>query len=47
MSPIKKITVNETEISIMLQANEKDYISLTDMAHYKDQERSNYIIQTG
>ena len=45
MTPLKKIKVQETEISVMLQANENDYISLTDMAHYKDTERTNYIIQ--
>ena len=32
MSQIKKITVSNTEISIMLQAGENDFISLTDMA---------------
>lgn len=36
MSPTKKITVNNTEISVVLQANENDYICLTDMARYKD-----------
>ena len=29
---MKKITVNDTEITIMMQANENDFISLTDMA---------------
>lgn len=45
MAAMKKIVVNETEISVMLQANENDYICLTDMARYKDTERTNYIIQ--
>ena len=42
---MKKIVVNETEISVLLQSNENDYICLTDMARYKDMERTNYIIQ--
>ena len=45
MTSTKKITVNNTEISVVLQANENDYICLTDMARYKDSERTNYIIQ--
>ena len=45
MAAMKKIVANETEISVMLQANENDYICLTDMARYKDTERTNYIIQ--
>ena len=45
MSPTKKIIVDNTEISVILQANEKDYICLTDMARYKDIERTNYVIQ--
>lgn len=32
----KKIQVESTEISVMLKPNEQDYISLTDMAKYKD-----------
>lgn len=36
MSSIKKIIVDSTEISVMLQANENDYICLTDMLKAKD-----------
>lgn len=36
MTPLKKIKVQDTEISVMLQANENDYISLTDMLKAKD-----------
>lgn len=32
----RKIQVENTEISVMLKPNEQDYISLTDMARYKD-----------
>lgn len=45
MSPTKIIKVNDTNISVMLQGKEDDYICLTDMARYKDKERTNYIIQ--
>ena len=45
MSPPKKIKVNGTEISVLFQANENDYICLTDMARYKDLKRTDYIIQ--
>ena len=45
MPTTKKINANGTEISILLQGNENDYISLTDMARYKDKQRTNYIIQ--
>ena len=45
MSPTKKIKVNGTEISVLFQANENDYICLTDMARYKDLKRTDYIIQ--
>ena len=41
----KKINANGTEISILLQGNENDYICLTDMARYKDKQRTDYIIQ--
>ena len=43
--PTKKINANGTEISILLQGNENDYICLTDMARYKDKQRTDYIIQ--
>lgn len=45
MSPTKIIKVNDTNISVMIQGNEDDYICLTDMARYKDKERTDYIIQ--
>ncbi|MES2961164.1 MAG: KilA-N domain-containing protein [Pseudomonadota bacterium] len=38
------ITVKNTKITI-LKSKEDDYISLTDIARHKDQERSDYIIQ--
>jgi hypothetical protein len=44
MAKNKKITVEGTAITI-LQSNDNDYISLTDMARYRDQERTNYVIQ--
>jgi hypothetical protein len=40
----KTITVKETQISI-IEKNETDFISLTDMARYKDIERIDHIIQ--
>lgn len=39
-----KITVLDKEISLYSQ-NKEDYICLTDMARYKDSERTDYIIQ--
>lgn len=36
MARTKKITVQSTEISVRLNGREDDYISLTDMARYKD-----------
>ena len=36
MAKTKKITVQSTEISVRLNGREDDYISLTDMARYKD-----------
>ena len=45
MPTTRKINANGTEISILLQGNENDYICLTDMARYKDKQRTNYIIQ--
>ena len=44
MSKNKSINVQGTEISIY-QGNNLEYISLTDMARYRDAERTNYIIQ--
>ena len=39
-----KLNVNEIEI-VLYKQNEEEYISLTDMAKYRDSERTNYIIQ--
>lgn len=39
-----KLNVNELEI-VLFKQNEKEYISLTDMAKFSDSERSDYIIQ--
>jgi hypothetical protein len=44
MAKNKKIIVEGSEINI-LHTNEDDFISLTDMARYRDAERTNYIIQ--
>ena len=45
MTTTKKINANGTEISVLLQGNENDYICLTDMARYKDKQRTDYIIR--
>lgn len=42
--PKRKINVKNVEI-ILLEREKADYISLTDIARYKDRERSDYIIQ--
>jgi len=39
-----KIIVKKTEI-VLLRQNDSDFISLTDMARYRDPERSDYLIQ--
>ena len=39
-----KLNINELEI-ILFKQNEEEYISLTDMAKFRDSERSDYIIQ--
>jgi hypothetical protein len=44
MERIKKIIVEKLEIAIFSKER-AEYISLTDMARYKDAERTNYIIQ--
>lgn len=44
MDAKKKIYVNEIEINIY-EKHDQDYISLTDMARFKDKSRSDYIIQ--
>ena len=45
MTTTKKINANGTEISVLLQGNENDYICLTDMTRYKDRQLTNYFIQ--
>ena len=42
---MKKITVTNIDISISVRPDNNDYICLTDTAHFKDRERTNYIIQ--
>ena len=44
MSKSTKITIGETIVSVT-KINEEDYICLTDMARFKDVDRTNYIIQ--
>ena len=44
MARSKNITVKNTKI-ILFEQNKQDYISLTDIARYKDKNRSDYIIQ--
>lgn len=39
-----KLNVNNLQVAIFTQKAD-EYISLTDMARYKDNERTNYIIQ--
>ena len=45
MSKTKKITVENTEISVVLQNGTDDFICLTDMARFRDSDRTNYVIQ--
>lgn len=46
MVKTKKILVENTEISVSLsEATDNDYICLTDMARFKDANRTNYIFQ--
>lgn len=45
MAPTKKILVNDVEITVSEQKDRDDHICLTDMAHFRDKERTNYIIQ--
>jgi hypothetical protein len=40
----QKINVLDSEISVFTQEKD-DYISITDIARYKDSERSDYILQ--
>jgi len=44
MNKIKKLEIKNTLVSIT-QIKEDDFISLTDMARFRDAERTNYIIQ--
>jgi hypothetical protein len=44
MSKSTKIKIGETIVSVT-KINEEDYICLTDMARFKDADRTNYIIQ--
>lgn len=44
MSKSKTIQVENFKI-VLLSRNEQEYISLTDMARYRDSDRTNYIIQ--
>lgn len=41
----KKIHIQGKEITINTSQDENDYISLTDIARFKDSERTDYIIQ--
>lgn len=42
----KKIMVESTEISVSLsETADNDYISLSDMAHFRDNKRTDYVIQ--
>ena len=43
MNKNKKIEVNGTEI-LIYQNNTDDFVSLTDIARYRDGERSDYIL---
>jgi hypothetical protein len=44
MAKNKKITVQQIDI-VLYEDNRQDYISLTDIARYRDAERSDYILQ--
>jgi len=44
MTKNKKITVQQVDI-VLYEDNKQDYISLTDIARYRDAERSDYILQ--
>ena len=44
MAKNKKITVQQVDI-VLYEDNQQDYISLTDIARYRDAERSDYILQ--
>src|SRR3989337_2064081 len=44
MKKSQKIIVKGVEV-VTFKKNENDYVSLTDIARYKDRDRTNYIIQ--
>ena len=44
MTKNKKITVQQVDI-VLYENNKQDFISLTDIARYRDAERSDYILQ--
>ena len=39
-----KLNINDLEV-VLYKKNDEEYISLTDMAKFRDSERTNYIIQ--
>jgi hypothetical protein len=45
MAKNKIINVKGTEIVVLTENNKDEYISLTDIARYRDEERSDYILQ--
>ena len=45
MAKSKTINVKGTEIVIVTDSNNEEYISLTGIARYRDAERSDYILQ--
>lgn len=44
MAKSKKITVQNIDI-VLYEKNKDDFISLTDIARYRDAERSDYVLQ--
>jgi hypothetical protein len=47
MAKNKTINVKGIQVAILSEDNKDEYISLTDIARYRDSERSDYILQTG
>lgn len=45
MAKTRTINVENTEIAVILQHGTDDYICLTDMARFRDSDRTNYVIQ--
>jgi len=43
-TPLAKINVLNKEVAVYVQ-NDEDYICITDIARYKDSERTDYLIQ--